>query len=62
MSSTLAATLRQAEKEMAKLGDEYISTEHLLLALTEAGSGVADVLPDRGSLEEAITEVRGRRR
>src|SRR5690242_5189263 len=26
MSSTLAQTLRQAEKEMAKLGDEYIST------------------------------------
>ncbi len=48
MSSALAQTLRQAEKEMAKLGDEYISTEHLLLALTDAGSGVADVLPDRG--------------
>ena len=59
MSATLAATLRQAEKEMAKLGDEYISTEHLLLALTETGSGVADVLPDRGSLETAIGEVRG---
>ena len=28
--------------EMAKLGDEYISTEHLLLALTDKGSGVAD--------------------
>jgi ATP-dependent Clp protease ATP-binding subunit ClpB len=59
MSASLAATLRQAEKEMAKLGDEYISTEHLLLALTETGSGVADVLPDRGSLEGAIAEVRG---
>jgi ATP-dependent Clp protease ATP-binding subunit ClpB len=59
MSASLAATLRQAEKEMAKLGDEYISTEHLLLALTETGSGVADVLPDRGSLEGAISEVRG---
>jgi ATP-dependent Clp protease ATP-binding subunit ClpB len=59
MSSTLAATLRQAEKEMGRLGDEYISTEHLLLALTEAGSGVADVLPDRDGLEKAIAEVRG---
>ena len=44
---------------MAKLGDEYISTEHLLLALTDSGSGVADLLPDRGSLEKAIAEVRG---
>jgi ATP-dependent Clp protease ATP-binding subunit ClpB len=59
MASSLAQTLRQAETEMAKLGDEYISTEHLLLALTESGSGVADVLPDRGPLEKAIAEVRG---
>jgi ATP-dependent Clp protease ATP-binding subunit ClpB len=58
-SSTLAQTLRQAEQEMAKLGDEYISTEHLLLALTDGGSGVADVLPERGPLEQAIAEVRG---
>src|SRR5262245_29433534 len=33
MASSLAQTLRQAETEMAKMGDEYISTEHLLLAL-----------------------------
>src|SRR5213592_3978859 len=33
MSTPLAQTLRQAEKEMSKLGDEYISTEHLLLAM-----------------------------
>ncbi len=59
MSASLAQTLRQAEKEMAKLGDEYISTEHLLLALTEPGSGVADVLPGRDSLEKAVAEVRG---
>jgi ATP-dependent Clp protease ATP-binding subunit ClpB len=58
-SSTLVNVLRQAESEMAKLGDEYISTEHILLALTDKGSGVADVLPDRGSLEKAVAEVRG---
>jgi ATP-dependent Clp protease ATP-binding subunit ClpB len=57
MSSNLAAVLRKAETEMARLGDEYISTEHLLLALT--GSPVAEVLPDRDSLEQAIGEVRG---
>ncbi|HWC08598.1 MAG TPA: ATP-dependent chaperone ClpB [Solirubrobacterales bacterium] len=59
MSGTLAQVLRQAETEMAKLGDEYISTEHLLLALAESSSNVADLLPDRGSLEKAIAEVRG---
>jgi ATP-dependent Clp protease ATP-binding subunit ClpB len=58
-SSTLIKTLQQAEKEMAKLGDEYISTEHILLALTDGGSGVAELLPDRDPLEKAIAEVRG---
>ncbi len=51
--------LQRAEKEMAALGDEYISVEHILLALADKTSGVADVLPDRDSLIKAITEVRG---
>jgi ATP-dependent Clp protease ATP-binding subunit ClpB len=58
-SSSLVRTLQRAEKEMASLGDEYISTEHFLLALTDTGSGVADLLPDRDSLSKAIAEVRG---
>ncbi len=58
-SSALVSTLQAAERQMAKLGDEYISAEHLLLALTEGASGVADLLPDRGSLEKAVAEVRG---
>ena len=59
ISSNLAQALRGAEREMARLGDEYISTEHLLLALAEGDSAVAGVLPDRGSLEKAIAAVRG---
>src|SRR4051794_12837712 len=58
-SSPLVAILQRAEEEMKKLGDEYISTEHILLALTDSASGVADLLPDRGSLEKAVAEVRG---
>jgi ATP-dependent Clp protease ATP-binding subunit ClpB len=57
MSANLAAVLRKAETEMAAMQDEYISTEHLLLALTD--SPVADLLPERASLEKAIAEVRG---
>jgi ATP-dependent Clp protease ATP-binding subunit ClpB len=56
-SQALAQTIRQAEKEMARKGDEYISTDHLLLALTESAS-VGEILPDRESLEKAIEEVR----
>ena len=52
-------TLQRAEKEMAGLGDEYISTEHLLLALADKASGLSDLLPDRDSLLKGISEVRG---
>jgi len=58
-SSALVKSLQRAEKEMAALGDSYISTEHILLALAEKASGVADILPDRDSLMKAIAEVRG---
>jgi ATP-dependent Clp protease ATP-binding subunit ClpB len=57
-SAALATTVRAAEQAMAARGDEYISTDHLLLALSDSGSGVADALPDRAALEAAIGEVR----
>src|SRR5512139_3661226 len=58
-SSEFVWVLQQAEKESTGLGDEYISTEHILLALAERRSGVADLLPDRKDLVQAISEVRG---
>jgi ATP-dependent Clp protease ATP-binding subunit ClpB len=58
-AQTLVRALQRAEKESSALGDEYISVEHLLLALSDKGSGVADLLPDRDSLSKAISEVRG---
>ena len=45
-SQAFVRTLQRAEKEMAGLGDEYISTEHLLLALADKASGLADLFPD----------------
>jgi ATP-dependent Clp protease ATP-binding subunit ClpB len=51
----LLDVLRAAEREMAKLGDEYVSTEHLLLALAEALDG----LPARDDLAKAIEAIRG---
>jgi ATP-dependent Clp protease ATP-binding subunit ClpB len=56
-SSEFVRVLQQAEKESTGFGDEYISTEHILLAL--ADSGVSDLLPDRKELVQAISEVRG---
>jgi ATP-dependent Clp protease ATP-binding subunit ClpB len=60
-SAALQAVLQGAEREMGKLGDEYISTDHFLLAMTEGGSGVAELLPEPTALEKAIGEVRPQR-
>jgi ATP-dependent Clp protease ATP-binding subunit ClpB len=58
-SAELVWVLQQAEKEASGLADEYISTEHLLLALAAKKSGVADLVPGRKELLGAISEVRG---
>ncbi len=58
-SQGFVRALQRAEKEAGALDDEYISVQHLLLALADKGSGVADVLPDRDSLMKAIREVAG---
>ncbi len=58
-SSALVQTLQRAETEMKKRGDEYISVGYILLALTGEDSGLADVLPDRDSLEKAVAEAQG---
>jgi ATP-dependent Clp protease ATP-binding subunit ClpB len=58
-SRALVATLQAAERETAAQGRQTISTEHLLLALTRDESGLAELLPDRGSIEKAIDEVVG---
>jgi ATP-dependent Clp protease ATP-binding subunit ClpB len=60
-SSTFIKTIQRAEREAAALGDEYISTDHLLLALADKGSGVADLLPDREAIAAAVSEVRPER-
>src|SRR3954453_4114172 len=58
-SSEFVWVLQQGEKESTGLGDEYISTEHILLALAQPKSGVSDLLPDRKDRAQAISEVRG---
>jgi ATP-dependent Clp protease ATP-binding subunit ClpB len=58
-SSELVRVLQRAEKEMTSLGDEFISTEHFLLALADGKSSVADIIPSRDELMNAVSEVRG---
>jgi ATP-dependent Clp protease ATP-binding subunit ClpB len=65
-SSELVGILREAEGEMRELKDEYISTEHLLLALAKHPGGAGSALRQSGAthdeLLKALSEVRGSHR
>src|SRR5215210_7328522 len=58
----LLDVLRAAEREAGKLRDEYISTEHLLIALSEAPGAAGDALPRTDVLRQAVADVRGSHR
>ena len=66
ISRSTGKLLEAAGGEAEKLTDEYISTEHLLLALLDVDSGAARVLRDAGLTRDgalaALAEVRGRQR
>jgi ATP-dependent Clp protease ATP-binding subunit ClpB len=55
--------LTHAQKLATELGDEYVSTEHLLVGLATEGGPVADLLQRHGAtpdaLREAFAKVRG---
>ena len=65
-SGELVQILRAAESEMRDLGDEYVSTEHLLLALAGHPGPAGDALRANGAthdeLIKALKEVRGSHR
>jgi ATP-dependent Clp protease ATP-binding subunit ClpB len=60
-SSEILQILRGAEKEMRELGDEYVSTQHLLLAIAAhpgaAGDALRNVGADRDALLKALAEL-----
>ena len=67
ISEDLGQVLEEAESESSKLTDEYISTEHLLLAMAErAGSPVGGILHRQGVSREgllaALRDIRGSQR
>ncbi|HJQ44838.1 MAG TPA: ATP-dependent chaperone ClpB [Amycolatopsis sp.] len=56
-------SLTHAQKLATEMGDEYVSTEHLMVGLAAEGGPVADLLKRHGAtadaLREAFTKVRG---
>jgi ATP-dependent Clp protease ATP-binding subunit ClpB len=68
VSRTLSQLLDVAQREAERLKDEYVSVEHVLLAMIEAGtqSGAGRLLREHGVTRERfleiLTEVRGAQR
>jgi ATP-dependent Clp protease ATP-binding subunit ClpB len=62
LSRTANTTLNEAEIIAKKMNDEYVSIEHLILAIFKSKSKVAQILKDQGvtekGLQSAIDELR----
>jgi len=66
MDPALRQVLNRAEQEAKSLGDEYTSTEHMLLGLTEVDSDARQVLStlgvDKNRILSAMKDLRGSQR
>ncbi len=62
LSRTASTTLNEASTIANKMKDEYVSIEHLILAIFKSSSKVAQILKDQGAseknLKSAIEELR----
>ena len=63
LSSSAQKVLAKAEKEMSSLKDQFLSTEHVFLAMTQADDSVGELLRNSGcsrnNVLEALKSVRG---
>ena len=62
LSANANAVIQKAISLSQKMGDKFVSVEHLLVALLETGDAVSKLMKEQGvekkSLEEAIRELR----
>jgi ATP-dependent Clp protease ATP-binding subunit ClpB len=61
-SPRLGRVLTAAEAEAARMRDDYISTEHLLLGVAQVGGPAAEALGDPQALYRGLEQVRGGQR
>lgn len=54
-SREAAKTLNEATSISKKMNDEFVSVEHLLLAIFKSGSKIAQIMKDQGVTEKGLT-------
>ena len=57
MSADAFRVLEAADTERTDLGDDYLSTEHVLLAMTKVAGGVGDLLRNVGVTTDAVLDA-----
>ena len=57
LSRTLLASLAVAQNKAKEVGDDYVSTEHLLVGLADAGGEVATLLRGQQALPKALVDA-----
>src|SRR4051812_3972830 len=57
LASEAYRVLEAADAQRAALDDEYLSTEHVLLAMTEVAGGVGDLLRGFGVTHDAVLDA-----
>jgi ATP-dependent Clp protease ATP-binding subunit ClpB len=57
LSRALLAVMNVAQTKAKEVGDEYVSTEHLLVGLADSGGDVADLLKQQQALPKALVEA-----
>jgi ATP-dependent Clp protease ATP-binding subunit ClpB len=59
-SRPLLASINTAAEQARQLGDEFVSTEHLLVGLATSGGDVASLLKRAGAAPDALVEAFGK--
>ncbi len=57
LSRALMAVMSVASHKAKEVGDDYVSTEHLLVGLADSGGDVADLLKQQLALPKALTDA-----
>jgi len=57
LSRSLMAVVNVAQSKAKEVGDEYVSTEHLLVGLADSGGDVADLLKANSAVPKALVDA-----